>query len=214
MRTIARLRRVLGEHCRTLATSESHLVANDPPDDDEQKSYCHASEVHGEGSHQVVIASPAPVSSRLPAALESGRPGGRFGPARTGRVAQPAIDRRAIRRLVGEGGVSVPLRSTEKRQETDYLSPGRGSRFRPPGQRLGQACRPFQPMDVGAVLVSRVRRRRETSPCVASTVNVPATYPRVVRAGDNKCLFAGISYKPSDGLEPSTPSLPWRCSTN
>ncbi len=27
-------------------------------------------------------------------------------------------------------------------------------------------------------------------------------------------LFAGVSWKPSDGLEPSTPSLPWRCSTN
>jgi hypothetical protein len=26
--------------------------------------------------------------------------------------------------------------------------------------------------------------------------------------------FAGVSAKPSDGLEPSTPSLPWRCSTD
>src|SRR5437879_3212948 len=35
-------------------------------------------------------------------------------------------------------------------------------------------------------------------------------YPRAARADDTKCLFAGISCKPSDGLEPSTPSLPWR----
>jgi hypothetical protein len=36
-------------------------------------------------------------------------------------------------------------------------------------------------------------------------------------ASDNKNpRFPGISFlpKPSDGLEPSTPSLPWRCSTN
>jgi hypothetical protein len=26
--------------------------------------------------------------------------------------------------------------------------------------------------------------------------------------------FAGLSREPSDGLEPSTPSLPWRCSTS
>ena len=33
--------------------------------------------------------------------------------------------------------------------------------------------------------------------------------------GDNPAAhFAGISAKPSDGLEPSTPSLPWRCSTS
>ena len=27
-------------------------------------------------------------------------------------------------------------------------------------------------------------------------------------------MVTGFQVKPSDGLEPSTPSLPWRCSTN
>jgi hypothetical protein len=32
---------------------------------------------------------------------------------------------------------------------------------------------------------------------------------------DNKDpRYAGLFLKPSDGLEPSTPSLPWRCSTS
>src|SRR5213078_1434351 len=32
-----------------------------------------------------------------------------------------------------------------------------------------------------------------------------ATYARVARTGDKKGRFTGISYKPSDGPEPSTP---------
>jgi hypothetical protein len=31
---------------------------------------------------------------------------------------------------------------------------------------------------------------------------------------DRSPATAGLLSKPSDGLEPSTPSLPWRCSTN
>ena len=53
-------------------------------------------------------------------------------------------------------------------------------------------------------------RRTKRRIRVARFADVPAVYPRVARADDTKCLFAGISYKPSDGLEPSTPSLPLR----
>jgi hypothetical protein len=58
-------------------------------------------------------------------------------------------------------------------------------------------------------LPDRARRRRETSRCVARTRNVSVL---CVRAFDKqttrKCQFTDVFSKPSDGLEPSTPSLP------
>jgi hypothetical protein len=36
----------------------------------------------------------------------------------------------------------------------------------------------------------------------------------VASSANRKKPLAGEKPKPSDGLEPSTPSLPWRCSTN
>ena len=39
---------------------------------------------------------------------------------------------------------------------------------------------------------------------------VPATNRNLAITGNTTSPFAGISFKPSDGLEPSTPSLPWR----
>jgi hypothetical protein len=52
-----------------------------------------------------------------------------------------------------------------------------------------------------------VARRRRTS-------RVPEMCPECVRVflkqTTTKCQFAGTFTKPSDGLEPSTPSLPWR----
>jgi len=46
---------------------------------------------------------------------------------------------------------------------------------------------------IDAFRASCVKRRRETSRYVASTRDVPATYPRVARPDDTKCLFTGIS---------------------
>jgi hypothetical protein len=78
----------------------------------------------------------------------------------------------------------------------------------------------FLPIETTAAawLVQRVSRERRSpedvardrAPWVVGAADVPAVYPRVVRPGDKKCQFAGLSYKPSDGLEPSTPSLPWK----
>ena len=45
------------------------------------------------------------------------------------------------------------------------------------------------------------------------TQHVPGAGEDLERA-EKRGTFAGISEKPSDGLEPSTPSLPWRCSTD
>ena len=59
--------------------------------------------------------------------------------------------------------------------------------------------------------VSRdVARARECPPVPKCTRLVPATNRNLAFAGNIICPFAGLLCKPSDGLEPSTPSLPWR----
>jgi hypothetical protein len=59
--------------------------------------------------------------------------------------------------------------------------------------------------------VSRdVARARECPPVPKCTRLVPARRPNFADAGNIIALFAGLLRKPSDGLEPSTPSLPWR----
>jgi hypothetical protein len=45
----------------------------------------------------------------------------------------------------------------------------------------------------------------------SASSRIPATYPRVARTDGERCRFAGISSKPSDGLEPST--LPYHVSS-
>jgi hypothetical protein len=89
---------------------------------------------------------------------------------------------------------------------TTSLQGGGQMLAQPDNGRCALAALPREPVD--EVRLSRVRRRRETSLCVASTKDVPALYPRVAHADDEKCPFAGNSRKPSSGLEPETPSLP------
>ena len=57
---------------------------------------------------------------------------------------------------------------------------------------------------------TRVARRRACPPVPKCTRLVPARNRNLAFAGNTICLFAGLLCKPSDGLEPSTPSLPWR----
>ena len=59
--------------------------------------------------------------------------------------------------------------------------------------------------------VSRdVARARECPPVPKCTRLVPARNRNLATTGNTICPFAGLLCKPSDGLEPSTPSLPWR----
>jgi hypothetical protein len=59
--------------------------------------------------------------------------------------------------------------------------------------------------------VSRdVARARECPPVPKCTRLVPARNRNLAFAGNTVCPFAGLLCKPSDGLEPSTPSLPWK----
>jgi hypothetical protein len=51
---------------------------------------------------------------------------------------------------------------------------------------------------------------RECPPVPKCTRLVPAKNQNLVIADNTIARFAGILRKPSDGLEPSTPSLPWR----
>jgi len=62
--------------------------------------------------------------------------------------------------------------------------------------RSAVACRSFFTAPFSDAPLSRARRRREASRCVALTGDVPAVYPRVAWEGDSKCLFAGISRSP------------------
>ena len=55
-----------------------------------------------------------------------------------------------------------------------------------------------------------VAHARECPPVPKCTRLVPAKLANFVGAGNNICPFAGLFSKPSDGLEPSTPSLPLR----
>jgi hypothetical protein len=59
--------------------------------------------------------------------------------------------------------------------------------------------------------VSRdVARVRECPPVQKCTRLVPAKRPIFAAAGNATCRFTGFFFKPSGGLEPSTPFLPWR----
>jgi hypothetical protein len=55
--------------------------------------------------------------------------------------------------------------------------------------------------------IARVRECLLVPKC---THLVPAETQNLAAAGNTTCPFAGLFFKPSDGLEPSTPSLPWR----
>ena len=68
--------------------------------------------------------------------------------------------------------------------------------MRPSRQRKTSVCRSFAHDSDRGRYMSCVRRRRETSRCVASTRNVPAMYPCVAQADDTKCPFAGLSSSP------------------
>jgi hypothetical protein len=84
----------------------------------------------------------------------------------------------------------------------------RESLSRPLRQRRWPLCRGFVDLRDRVSPASCVGRRRETSRCVARTADVSGMCPRVLDSGNTKVPFAGTSCKPSDGLEPSTPSLP------
>ena len=54
---------------------------------------------------------------------------------------------------------------------------------------------------------------RETPAIPGSLASLTVTPLPVIQHRQQKMLICRY-FKPSDGLEPSTPSLPWRCSTN
>ena len=64
-----------------------------------------------------------------------------------------------------------------------------------------------------SALKRRALNRRKGLQTKAFTLyRVTPPYPQLSTDNANR-RFAGL-FKPSDGLEPSTPSLPWRCSTS
>jgi hypothetical protein len=85
------------------------------------------------------------------------------------------------------------------------------------GQRRWLVCRSFWSKRSQSSASGHVRavprdvaRARECPPVPKCTRLVPAKRRNLAITGNTKCPFAGLLCKPSDGLEPSTPSLPWR----
>jgi hypothetical protein len=90
--------------------------------------------------------------------------------------------------------------------------PRRGVERASPGRACG-ARTTFRGKECGRLRLRRgtgVRRARECPPVPKRTRLVPAKRRNLAIVGNTKCPFAGTFLKPSDGLEPSTPSLPWR----
>jgi hypothetical protein len=96
------------------------------------------------------------------------------------------------------------------RRRTDTLDPssaGKGSRSRSPRQQ--------KRLFTGSFLAASSTALQKTCLETPRDVAVRRAYRRCVRMFSGltttKCRFAGTIGKPSDELEPSTPSLPWHC---
>jgi hypothetical protein len=95
----------------------------------------------------------------------------------------------------------------------DPLPAGKGSRSRPPEQQKFRLAGDF--LVARRPAVSQTCRKTTRDVAVR---RVPEMCPECVRVfneqATTKCRFAGSLLKPSDGLEPSTASLPWNDSGN
>jgi hypothetical protein len=77
-----------------------------------------------------------------------------------------------------------------------------------PTMTLNTYAHVFEELKGGARLDAEAQIR------VARVAHVPVSYPHGSRLGDGSSENAWKSAKPSIGLEPMTPSLPWKCSTS
>ena len=103
-------------------------------------------------------------------------------------------------------------------RRADLLPPGRGSQSRPIKAAAGGRMQGiFRSADIIACM-GCVAIRRRTSPVPTSARQSPHVYPFRTRdaVAARQCrqrympICRDFMSKPSDGLEPSTPSLPWR----
>jgi hypothetical protein len=113
-------------------------------------------------------------------------------------------------RVTRAGTPSSPGGDGDRPVQADHFPTRKESRFRLAGQQQWPMSRGFYegPRRVcSSEACQGVARRRCAS-------RVPQMCPECVRAFNGqtttKCRFAGTLPKPSDGLEPSTPSLPWK----
>lgn len=90
---------------------------------------------------------------------------------------------------------------------SEPLSPETGSLSRPRRQQSSRLCR--QIVDWRRSTTPK-RPRQKASRSVAMRRRYRKMCPRVLSADNNKVPIWSTFCKPSDGLEPSTPSLPWR----
>ena len=104
-----------------------------------------------------------------------------------------------------------------QRPGRDTLSGGRGSCSCPTPQRMVPACREILGSRSSMAGTDRLARRRQRSRVSANARQCPNVYPSRTREAEGMPPQAtrqphlqGFCLKPSDGLEPSTPSLPFR----
>src|SRR5437762_3102899 len=77
-------------------------------------------------------------------------------------------------------------------------------------QELSEVSAPIEPSNTPGVVSEDVAHARKCRPVRKCTRLVPAKVRNLADAGNITSPFAGLFRKPSDGLEPSTPSLPSR----
>jgi hypothetical protein len=99
----------------------------------------------------------------------------------------------------------------------DPISPRRGSLSRPTRQQCVPVCREIPQSEQLRLSYELCRKATQDVALARGCPPAPRTCTRLVpaparraKAGNTIGPFAGLLSKPSDGLEPSTHSLPWR----
>ena len=111
---------------------------------------------------------------------------------------RPRRERSALRNGMRDARPSLEQRWSHSRQHR---------------QRRPAVCRHFLSPEAELAGLDGGRLRPRVPASARQSENVPVSYPRDPTwrlSRQPKGPFAGLFRKPSDGLEPSTPSLPWR----
>ena len=138
-----------------------------------------------------------------------------------GREYGASMEPRRVQPVVGVADCSVvphlsgTVTPSRRGAHADPLSTGKGVKISPTGQQKLPLSGGFPGQLVDQPFHRRVGRRRETSQCVARPGRCVRFVSSCLSDWQHKSAhLQGTLCKPSDGLEPSTPSLPWRCSTD
>jgi hypothetical protein len=137
------------------------------------------------------------------------------GDAKLGRGRLPSGDDRG--RSCDQGRRGTMGAKYESLSGGDPFPSGRGSRSCPTRQQRVPVCREIprecaasSPDEVCRTATPDVALARGCPPVPGMCTRLVPAHAGRAKAGNTLGPFAGLLSKPSDGLEPSTPSLPWR----